>query len=109
MIPLTPSVLQERTGCPREFLDVGNSDSLHTVVRLIDTLKVKGRYVALRHCWGQSQPYTTTRATRGRLMEGLSLHEAPATFLDAIKVPRLLGIRYLWIDSLCITRHNTRD
>jgi hypothetical protein len=35
-------------------------------------------------------------------MELLILEELPRNFIDAIKVTRLLGFRYLWIDSLCI-------
>jgi len=37
--------------------------------------------------------------------------ELPETFRDAVQVTRELGIRYLWIDSLCIIqdKHDCRD
>ncbi len=34
---------------------------------------------------------------------------APATFRDAIEFSRKLGIRYLWIDSLCIVQGDQKD
>jgi hypothetical protein len=33
----------------------------------------------------------------------------PATFRDAIEITKRLGIRYLWIDSLCIIQDNAVD
>lgn len=33
----------------------------------------------------------------------------PKTFVDAITITRHLGIRYLWIDSLCICQDDSED
>jgi hypothetical protein len=33
----------------------------------------------------------------------------PKTFQNAITVTRMLGIRYLWIDSLCIIQDDVKD
>ncbi|KAL5399273.1 hypothetical protein PMIN03_012691 [Paraphaeosphaeria minitans] len=38
-----------------------------------------------------------------------SFSELPKTFRDAVRVTRELGIKYLWIDSLCIVQWNTAD
>ncbi|KAH8880481.1 HET-domain-containing protein [Thozetella sp. PMI_491] len=68
-----------------------------------------GRYVALSHCWGvpdDAPPFTTTTLNLQERMDGISLRELPATFLDAVKIVRALGLRYLWIDSLCIIQDN---
>jgi hypothetical protein len=35
-------------------------------------------------------------------MEGLPVERFPKTFKDAIKISKKLGLKYLWIDSLCI-------
>jgi hypothetical protein len=35
--------------------------------------------------------------------------ELPKTFQDAIVVTRGLGIKYIWIDSLCICRDDKAD
>jgi hypothetical protein len=39
----------------------------------------------------------------------LPIESLPATFRDAITVTRLLGIRYLWIDALCIIQDVRQD
>ncbi|KAH7370060.1 hypothetical protein BKA65DRAFT_386907, partial [Rhexocercosporidium sp. MPI-PUGE-AT-0058] len=33
----------------------------------------------------------------------------PATFRDAVVITRLLGVKYLWIDSLCIIQDQLSD
>ncbi|ORY69005.1 heterokaryon incompatibility protein-domain-containing protein [Pseudomassariella vexata] len=65
------------------------------------------QYVALSHCWGQSNPnlhlpYLTKKDNLETRQKGFKLSELPKTFQDAITVTRQLGVRYLWIDSLCI-------
>jgi hypothetical protein len=42
-------------------------------------------------------------------MEEIPNNRLPKTFADAFKVVRSLGIRYIWIDSLCIIQHNEED
>ncbi|PVH85045.1 heterokaryon incompatibility, partial [Cadophora sp. DSE1049] len=37
------------------------------------------------------------------------LAELPKTFRDTVVVTRRLGIRYLWIDSLCIIQDSSMD
>lgn len=65
-----------------------------------------GKYIALSHRWG-SAPFpdgakTTVKNKRVYTRKGISLEKLPATFRDAVKATRALGIPYLWIDSLCI-------
>ncbi|KAM0324923.1 hypothetical protein ACHAQA_007889 [Verticillium albo-atrum] len=68
----------------------------------------KHRYAALSHCWGGSTPVRTTRDTLAAHLEALP-SPLPATFGDAIEVTLALGLRYLWIDSLCIIQDDTDD
>jgi hypothetical protein len=62
----------------------------------------KGKYTALSYCWGTSPPYTTTSANLEEHIRGFSLTDLPGTIRDAVKVTRELGLRYLWVDALCI-------
>ena len=39
----------------------------------------------------------------------IRIDELPKTFRDAVMITRDLGIRYLWIDSLCILQDSTED
>jgi hypothetical protein len=43
------------------------------------------------------------------LFRGIFVEELPKTFRDAVIVCRRLGVRYLWIDSLCIMQDRTSD
>jgi len=49
---------------------------------------------------------TPTLQSRMQTMTSLSL---PQTYRDAVQLTRYLGIRYLWIDSLCILQDSVVD
>ncbi|KAK5660285.1 hypothetical protein OQA88_12825 [Cercophora sp. LCS_1] len=72
-----------------------------------------GRYVALSYCWGGPQPASTTTKTLAVYAERIPVENQPRTIQDAIRVTRELGIRYLWVDSLCIIQdddaHKARE
>jgi hypothetical protein len=44
-----------------------------------------------------------------RCRAGIPLDELPATFRDAVSATRTLGLRYLWIDALCIIQGSATD
>ena len=50
-----------------------------------------------------------TRQNGLSLQEGISLARLPRTFADTVLVSRYLGIRYIWIDSLCIVQDDVQD
>ncbi|KAI7758889.1 hypothetical protein LZL87_009884 [Fusarium oxysporum] len=92
---------------PTRVLDVARTDT--DLVKLVEPAE-RVKYVALSHCWGTSEPFTTTYATIGDRKAGFpSELNIPKTFQDAIKVTRKLGVRYLWIDSLCIIQGDVAD
>lgn len=68
-----------------------------------------GSYATLSHCWGESRPLELTRANYDAFQKIISYKSLPKTFQDAVTVTRLLGLRYLWIDSLCIVQKDKRD
>lgn len=51
----------------------------------------------------------TTRRTLKRHVQCLKIQSLSRTFQDAITVTRLLGLRYLWIDALCIVQDDPQD
>ncbi|KAI0760155.1 heterokaryon incompatibility protein-domain-containing protein, partial [Fomes fomentarius] len=59
-------------------------------------------YAALTHCWGGEVPGKTVLANVDARREAIDGAELPANFLEAMRTTRELGIRYLWIDALCI-------
>lgn len=86
---------------PARVIDIGTDTSAPKLCALV--LK-KVNYVTLSHCWGAFQPLTTTKATLAERQEGIDWDALPKTFQEAIKLTRILGIRYIWIDSLCIVQ-----
>jgi hypothetical protein len=72
---------------------------------LLETSGQSGKYAALSHCWGVVAKWTTT-TSHPKLPE---YEELPANFQDAITVTRELGLRYLWIDALCILEDSAKD
>ncbi|KAG6365757.1 hypothetical protein INS49_007368 [Diaporthe citri] len=80
-------------------------------LRLLETQNSSsGQYTALRYCWDSDQPLKTTSTNiKDMMTTGVQLSELPPTLVDAVHVTRLLGIRYLWIDALCIVQDNVED
>jgi hypothetical protein len=65
--------------------------------------------MALSHCWGSAQTFVTTKSTLAARKSGINFGDLPKTFQDAIVVTRMLGVQYLWIDSLCILQGDVED
>jgi hypothetical protein len=69
------------------------------------------QYTTLSHRW-DSDSSSQLKLTRGNLVHlcsDIELLSLPQTFVDAIQITRKLGIRYLWIDSLCIIQDDEDD
>jgi hypothetical protein len=69
----------------------------------------EARYVGLSHMWGLFPiPSTLTEnieSFRTAIPEAL----LPPNFRDAVICTRALGIRYLWVDALCIIQDSKED
>ena len=95
---------------PTRVLDVGLSVvGKCAVTCLVDGKKRQDSYVALSYCWGGERLLILDQNTRERLHTGLTDNEFPPTLRDAIAITRNLGIRYLWIDALCIYQDSEDD
>lgn len=66
-------------------------------------------YMTLSHCWGTTRFLRLTDKTFKYLKAGFKAAELPRSFRDAVHITRELGIRYLWIDALCILQDSTKD
>jgi len=92
---------------PKRLLDVSKKQGR---VFLVEGATANhARYIALSHCWGGNVPVQTTRGTYVRHTCGILLSSLPRTFRDAVSICLCLGIRYLWIDSLCIIQGDNQD
>ncbi|KAK2043976.1 HET-domain-containing protein [Colletotrichum somersetense] len=61
------------------------------------------------HCWGGVISPLLTTDTLDAFMNYISVAILPANFRDAITITRNIGVRYLWIDSLCILQDSKSD
>jgi hypothetical protein len=96
---------------PTRVLDVKTQQG-PDILRLRETERERGRYIALSHRWGEDEsrkPLSTTRENKGAHYKEIKFGDLPKTFRDAVAVTRGLGIRYLWIDSLCIIQGDNED
>ena len=70
-------------------------------------------YIALSYVWGKEKPYMTklSNVMLHRIHGGLerNLEKLPRVFHDAFDLVRCLGVRYIWIDSLCIVQDSSRS
>ncbi|RYP77472.1 hypothetical protein DL770_007073 [Monosporascus sp. CRB-9-2] len=76
-------------------------------------------YVALSYVWGGVTPFHSTTKNVKRLSDpkGLSPPQVasvtseriPSTVLDAMVLTRNIGMRYLWVDNLCIVQDDQRE
>ena len=99
---------------PTRLIDVGLLEGSETL-KLLDTKQsgisndMELKYATLSHCWGQTEHITTKTDTLKKHKTGIAFSELNRTFKDAVLVTRALGLRYVWIDSLCIVQDSASD
>lgn len=55
------------------------------------------------------KPLVTLSGNVRERMEGIPMKILPMTFQDAVAITRKLGLRYIWIESLCIIQNSKSD
>jgi hypothetical protein len=94
---------------PTRVLDLGRDNSWDSDLRLASSAGKSDQYATLSYCWGT---YTGCRTLKDNLKlreSNIVFSELPKAFAQAVKVTRALGIRYLWIDALCIIQDDEKD
>lgn len=103
----SPSQTDEDPRLPTRVVHIGDSDS---ETHLFVTEGARAKYATLSHCWGAKKtPLVTTRANFDAHTTSIRLGADALTFRQAAQVTRRLGLRYLWIDSLCIIQDSRDD
>ena len=91
-----------------------------SVLRLIDTERKciverheNCKYIALSYIWGSAPNLRLTKANIRQLIRPGSLdqfsYRLPRTIRDAISLVPQLGVRYLWVDALCLVQNDPED
>jgi hypothetical protein len=84
-------------------------DGLEPKLCLSVGLKKDLQYATLSHCWGSIKFLTLTKATFEEFQNLISPNALSKTFRDAIYIAQQLGLKYIWIDSLCIIQDDRDD
>lgn len=87
------------------------------VIDVVDNCLVRGdincTYAALSYVWGRAKVLCTLEGNVEKLEQSGSLnlpefrHQIPWTIRDAMQATREIGLRYLWVDSLCIVQDDS--
>ena len=67
------------------------------------------QYFTLSHCWGQLKMMTLTKENLKQMQTHVDISRLTKTFREAMEMTVRLGIRYIWIDSLCIIQNSIAD
>jgi len=96
---------------PLRLLDVLDNDK--DIAYLVCTDDLTGvkpvEYCALSHCWGGTVAFQLNKENLDPLKGGFQTRILSKNFRDAIIITRQLGVRYLWIDSLCIVQNDVLE
>ncbi|KAF2093672.1 HET-domain-containing protein, partial [Rhizodiscina lignyota] len=108
---------------PLRLIDIGTAQDI-TEPKLVETAGIQPDqsstisqsstahldYCVLSYCWGGSA--NRLRLSKDNLphfLNGISWDKIPRTIQDAIVITRELGVRYLWVDALCIIQPTEKD
>ncbi|KAK8113053.1 heterokaryon incompatibility protein [Apiospora sp. TS-2023a] len=93
---------QEEVGyLPHRVVDVATGDDEELRLYIPES-PIREKYVALSYCWGQTNNFVTTSQNLTQHQQSFKLSSLPRTLQDAVKMTRGLGLRYIWIDALCV-------
>ncbi|KAL8387869.1 hypothetical protein RB595_009614 [Gaeumannomyces hyphopodioides] len=94
--------------CPKRLIDV-QSQPVKLVLAansMPSAVTATPQYAALSYCWGPAAKaktqLKTTPSTLGERMSGIDSEHMTPVLSDAVAATKALGIRYLWVDALCI-------
>ncbi|KAF4815410.1 hypothetical protein CGCTS75_v013069 [Colletotrichum tropicale] len=105
-----PRCKAQHARMPNRLLDVGTLDS-GSIIKLVQPdSDLCNPYVTLSYCWGKGEKhFITTSETIQARRDGIDINQLPQTLRDAVTLTRMVGVRYLWIDSLCICQDDLKD
>jgi hypothetical protein len=88
---------------PTRLIDVGTKENNFQPRQCLSAeFLLEGSYATLSRRWGNRDLFTLSASNTEDLRNGIPINELPLVFQDAFIATRILGLRYLWIDSLCI-------
>jgi hypothetical protein len=96
------------TQLPSRVIEVSPENDPGTP-RLLESATIVDYYVALSYCWGLNQSGLTTESNIKARRERLNLDALSRTIQDAVLATRKIGVKYLWVDAVCIIQDSQED
>ncbi|KAF2108726.1 heterokaryon incompatibility protein-domain-containing protein [Lophiotrema nucula] len=96
---------------PTRLIDVTNTGFPRLIVtngQGIVSEKID-KYVTVSHRWSTEETLKLLRENLTQLECGIDICTLPQVFRDAFTVATRLGVRFVWIDALCIVQDDYRD
>lgn len=94
---------------PTRVVDLGKSRSLDNILLHKPPREQKDAYVAVSHQWGEAKTRKQFDLRTTKKSELPPFFHWPQVFQDAFLVSKALGIRYIWIDTVCIDQKDRND
>lgn len=104
--------MNESEWLPTRLIDLGSLGSLQwklCVTAESGSTRFRGQYLSLSYRWGLQPKLLLLSSTLEKFQHGQCIDQLPRTFREFVIVARLLAIRYVWIDALCIIQDSTED
>ncbi|KAI1333536.1 heterokaryon incompatibility protein-domain-containing protein [Xylariaceae sp. FL0016] len=99
-------------GMPTRLIDMGDP-ALGERPKIVDTVArgLTAPYAALSYCWGNDHRRVEelTDDKLIKMQEELDEDSLALTYKETMRLTRELGLRYLWVDCLCIVQGSARD
>ncbi|KAH7165267.1 heterokaryon incompatibility protein-domain-containing protein [Dactylonectria macrodidyma] len=98
------------TPLPTRVLEISGTSAADTTLRLLESHGQEGRYVALSYVWGDPKhQYTTVKSNLAAHKEDIEFDQLPYALAEAVMCTLQLGLKYLWVDALCIIQDSPED
>ncbi|SPO06909.1 uncharacterized protein DNG_09603 [Cephalotrichum gorgonifer] len=92
---------------PTRLVEIMDEKTVRVIER--GNKAMAGEYASFSHCWGQAKTLKLLQGNKTQLEAGVQIADLPQSYVEAIGVATRLGIRLLWIDSLCIIQDSVDD
>ncbi|RYP43988.1 hypothetical protein DL768_009500 [Monosporascus sp. mg162] len=103
------STKKSNTALPRRCILVTDDDNTPTA-RLVDTHGSHAPYIALSYVWGGDSPsFRLNSSNLSKYKEEIDVSTLTQQISDAVRFTRNMGVRYLWVDALCIDQDNPTE
>lgn len=96
---------------PTRLVDLCPEAAAPGSVRLVELPQSPLEYATLSYCWGilKGRSWLTCRRDLQAQRESIVIDSLPLTVRNGFTIASRLGIRYIWVDALCILQDDLAD